>query len=124
MFSAHVVNRIQLNRTFQSELKALNKLNQQKQELLGQLHKDLASVDPSVAAHVLALKQKAVDYQYDNLLTVEQEQNQLQDFYVNFLNTMMVFYPDQGLTAQTLLILEVNLKDQRTVTISSLSNLL
>jgi hypothetical protein len=124
MFSAHVFNRIQLNRTFQSELKALNKLNQQKQELLGQLHKDLASVDPSVAAHVLALKQKAVDYQYDNLLTVEQEQNQLQDFYVNFLNTMMVFYPDQGLTAQTLLILEVNLKDQRTVTISSLSNLL
>lgn len=105
IFSDNVYSRIQMNRTFQKDLKTLNDLNHQKQELLNQLHEDLVFVDPSVAAHILALKQKAVDYQYENLFIVEREQNQLQDFYFNFLNTMIHVYPKQGLTAQTLLIL-------------------
>lgn len=124
IFSAHVYSRFQINRTFQQELKSLNLLNHQKRELLGQIHTELVSMDPSVAAHVLALRQKAVDYQYDNLLVVEREQNQLQEFYLNFLNAMIHVYPNQGLTAQTLLILEINLKDQRSKTISSLSEML
>ena len=99
-------------------------MNKQKQELLDQIHSDLKEKDPSAAAHVLALKQKAVDYQYDNLLIVEMEQNQLQDFYFNFLSAMGKFYPDQSVTAHTLLILEINLKDQRAKTVSALSDML
>jgi hypothetical protein len=124
MFSAHVVHRIHLNQIFQRDLKELNSLNHQKQDLLGQLHQDLQKTDPSVAAHVLALQQKAIDYEYANLLIVENEQNQLQEFYVNFLSTMIKVYPEQGLTAQTLLFLEQRLKVQRATTISALSDML
>lgn len=124
LFSAHVYHRVQMNRTFQQELKSLNRLNQQKQEILGQIHSELQEKDPSAAAHILALKQKAVDYQYDNLIMVEMEQNQLQDFYFNFLSTMGKFYPDQALSAHTLLLLEISLKDQRTKTVSALSDML
>lgn len=124
LFSAHIYTRVQLNQTFQRDLKQLNTLNLQKQELLDTLHGELKDIDPPVASHVLALKQKAVAYDYGNLLVISSEQNQLQEFYFNFLTIMGRVYPKQGLTSETLLILEQNLKEQRNKTISSLSDLL
>lgn len=123
MFTAHVFDRIQLNRTFQNDLQELNRLSSQKTELLKMLKQDMYQ-DEMAASHIEAIIQKNPHYEYSNLLTATSEQASLNSFYTNFIFAVGKFYPNSASLVQSLLFLEQDIKEQQDKTMQDLSNLL
>jgi hypothetical protein len=127
MFSDHVYHRVQLNKIFQTELRTLNILNAEKNESLTLLKQDLQHDYQGlpVVSHIEALIQKnPKNYQYENVLIVNSEQIQLQEFYLNFITNISHYFPNSASLAQSLIILELKIIEQRNKTLSALSKTL